>query len=475
MISVSQRTGAGRGLVIAAHQAAADAGAAALAARGSAVDAAVAAGFALCVVDPANCGVGGYGGFLTYAPPVGRPVRVDFNTWVPDRVEASRFTAPGDHTARFDGGAAVAPAAVVPGLVAAQERFGTLPLADVVAPAIRLARGGFAVGRDLGGAFEQHWQRTSGGSREFASIFFPGGRVPGVGARLVQPDLARTLEAVAAGGAAPLRSGGIVEAICAEVRSDGGFLDADDFLRDTVGVGDAASVAFETASIYGPPRETSGAGVLFSALERLELSRLGSNRDGAYVAELARALTDAWRERAEVARTALQARHTTNLCTADADGGLVALTFTHGSLSFGSGLVAPGTGVVLNAGANLFATSSVGPRAVTNMTPVVIEQADGLRHALGGTGGPRIPGILFTAVIDVVHFGLSLAAALAAPHLSVRALDGALEVEPELLEAAGHGLPIGTSEFGPAAGITWMEDRCVAAIDPRFETGVAVA
>src|SRR3954465_6289200 len=78
VIWVSQRVGAGRGLVVAAHQDAADAGARALAAGGAAVDAAVAAAFALCVVDPANCGLGGYGGFLVHAPPDGTPVLVDF-------------------------------------------------------------------------------------------------------------------------------------------------------------------------------------------------------------------------------------------------------------------------------------------------------------------------------------------------------------------------------------------------------------
>jgi gamma-glutamyltranspeptidase len=97
-----------------------------------------------------------------------------------------------------------------------------------------------------------------------------------------------------------------------------------------------------------------------------------------------------------------------------------------------------------------------------------------VRHALGGTGGPRIPGILLTAAVDVVHYGTTLAAALAAPHLSVRALDGALEAEPELLEVAGRGFELGLSDFGPASGITRTAGGCIPATDPRFDSGVGV-
>jgi gamma-glutamyltranspeptidase/glutathione hydrolase len=459
---------------VAAHPAAADAGGGTLAAGGSAVDAAVATAFALCVVDPANCGVGGYGGFLTYAPPAGAPVAVDFNTSVPDRLDPRDFRLPGETAEFVDGGPSVAPPAVVAGLLAAHERFGRLPLAEVVGPAIRLAADGFTVGGDLARALVEHWERTGGGEPRFASIFYPQGRPPGVGTTLVQPDLADTLETIAVGGAAAFRAGPIVEAVCAAVQGDAGFLTPADF-RATVAVAPAGSVAFESAVVSGPPRETSGAGVLFAALEGLAPERLGANRDAAYIAEISRALGAAWQERTDAARAALQARHTSSLCTADADGGLVALTFTHGSLLFGSGLVAPGTGVVLNAGANLFATTSRGPLAVTNMCPVVLEQDDGTRHALGGTGGPRIPGILLTAVVDVVHYNSTLGAALAAPHLSVRPLEGALEAEPQVLEVAGDAQPLGSRDFGPASGITRTVDGLVPAVDPRFDSGVAFA
>jgi gamma-glutamyltranspeptidase len=103
----------------------------------------------------------------------------------------------------------------------------------------------------------------------------------------------------------------------------------------------------------------------------------------------------------------------------------------------------------------------------------VIRQPGGVRHALGGTGGPRIPALLLTAIVDVVHYGHSLADALAAPHLSVRALEREIEAEPALLEVAGRGRPMGIRDYGPTAGITRAADRCLPAPDPRFTSGIA--
>jgi gamma-glutamyltranspeptidase / glutathione hydrolase len=467
------------GLVVAALQEAADAGARSLRAGGSAVDAAVATAFALSVVDAASCGIGGYGGFLTYAPPTGTPFQVDFNTWVPRRLDASFLRMPGEIATLHEGGGSVAPLAVVPGLVAAHERFGRQPLADLLRPSIDLARDGFPIGRELARALNDHWIRTKGGEPEFASVFYSSGTIPERGSRLVQADLAETLEAIARDGANAFRSGPIVDAVCATVRADGGFLEPSDFAEDRISIGPAESVRFESATVYGPPRETSGTGVLFSALSHIEPARLGPNRERAYVSELARALGLAWQERSRAALAALNANHTTHLCAADRDGGLASLTFTHGPRRFGSGLVASGTGIVLNSGLNLFAPTDSGPLAVTNMAPVIVADDSGNRHAVGTVGGPRIPGIILTAVVDVVHYGSSIAAAIAAPHLSVRATDEVLELEPELLptmglDGADRTLVAGVS-FGATSGITHTPQGSLAGADPRFESGVAAA
>jgi gamma-glutamyltranspeptidase / glutathione hydrolase len=476
-VDASQSERVAGGLVVASHQAAADAGAVALAKGGTAVDAAVATALALSVVDPASCGIGGYGGFLVYSQPGSEPVQIDVNTWPPRRLDPSLLRIPGNPAQPLDGGIAVAPPAVVPGLHAAHARFGTVPWHDLVMPAVRLARHGFAIGRDLTRAFSDHWNRTGGGHPSFASIFFPEGRPPKRGTWLMQPELAQTLESIGRDGAAAFNDGPFVEATCAVVAGDGGMLEREDFRDGMSVVTPAISERFESATVYGPSPTTSGAGVLFGALRRLDTNQLGAGRDEAYVAELVRALGLAWRERAHEARAALTAQHTTHLCAADAAGGLASLTFTHGHRRFGSGLVAPGTGVVLNSGINLFSPTPEGPRAVTNMTPVIVHDDFGHRHAVGSVGGPRIPGILLSAVVDLVHYRTTISEAIAAPHLGARASDGALEGEPELLAAlnvAEEAVPLVAGvAFGTTCGITRTADRALPGPDYRFECGVA--
>lgn len=457
--------------MVAPQLVAAEAGGAALAAGGTAADAAVAAGFVLAVVDPANCGLGGYGGFLVYSRPGEAPLVVDFNTWVPASFDPAGLRQPGDDADPLRGGRSVAPPNVVPGLLAAHAELGRLPLAQLVAPAIEHARDGFSVTRDVARALASHWERTGGGTPELARIFFPAGRPPVQGELLVQPELAATLELLAASGIGAF--GELATAIAGAAASDGGLLDPADLAWDRVEVAAPATTEFEGALVHGPPPETSGSGILFAALDRVAPGRLGANRSAAYVDELTSALAAAWRGRAVGARMP-GLPHTTTLSAADSTGGIAALTFTHGEW-FGSGIVVPGTGIVLNGGANLFARVPGGAAVITNMSPLVVDAPDGTRHAVGATGGPRIPAILLSAVVDIVVYGATLTEAIAAPHLSVRPTDGALQGEAVLLESLGRpGLPIGPGDFGAATGVTVQPaGGPVAGLDPRFDAAAA--
>jgi gamma-glutamyltranspeptidase len=109
------------------------------------------------------------------------------------------------------------------------------------------------------------------------------------------------------------------------------------------------------------------------------------------------------------------------------------------------------------------------------MSPLVVDAPDGTRHAVGATGGPRIPAILLSAVVDIVVYGATLTEAIAAPHLSVRPTDGALQGEAVLLESLGRpGLPIGPGDFGAATGVTVQPaGGLVAGLDPRFDAAAA--
>src|SRR5581483_1085199 len=98
---------------------------------------------------------------------------------------------------------------------------------------------------------------------------------------------------------------------------------------------------------------------------------------------------------------------------------------------------------------------------INNMSPLIVEQPGGIRHAIGGVGGPRIPAIVLTAVVDAVHYGSTMAEAIAAPHLSVRATDGRLLCEPELLARLEPGAAEPMVGFGPAGGITQTPDGSI--------------
>ena len=90
------------------------------------------------------------------------------------------------------------------------------------------------------------------------------------------------------------------------------------------------------------------------------------------------------------------------------------------------------------------------------MAPIVLDTGDRVQHALGAAGGPRIPALLLSAVVDVVYYGASLEQAVSSPHVSVRAADGRLEVEAELHPAGSPAetLSLGERDFGPICGIT---------------------
>ena len=110
------------------------------------------------------------------------------------------------------------------------------------------------------------------------------------------------------------------------------------------------------------------------------------------------------------------------------------------------------------------------------MAPIVLDAGDGVRHALGAAGGPRIPALLLSAVVDVVCYGATLEQAVASPHVSVRAADGTLEVEAELQpRAVGRGSDSGRARLRPDLRDHRLADGYLAAVDRRFESGLAVA
>lgn len=457
--------GAG-GAVVAAHRLAAEAGAEMLRAGGNAADAAVATAAALAVVDCANCGLGGFGGFAVVEDATGEAMQVAFNARVPRGFRAG-------HAADGAAGLRVSPPAVVAGLAALQARLGRARAADVWAPAIRLAREGFAVGKDLERALRWAAKSHGGLNAAFRDAFLPGGEPLREGARLAQPRLAATLERVAAEGAQALRSGAIVDSLCATVAQAGGCLEPADFASLEARVTAAATCAWRGATLHAAAPDECGAGIVFAALRSLDGVELGEARAARYVEALGAALGAAWREReAAYPPLARAASSTSHLAAADRDGLLVSMTFTHGPSWFGSGLLDAASGLLLNTGASIFVrrASDGAIVALPNLAPVVLRRGDA-RYAIGSPGGRHIPAIVLQAVVDLAHYGADPGDVLGKPRLSGNAR-GHIDAEAELRAAAPALVrrEIAREEYyGPAGLIAWGGGEARAHGDPRFE------
>lgn len=469
------------GMVTAARSEAAVAGARALASGGSAADAAVATAFALCVTDPANCGLGGYGGYavvLSGGCPM--PQQVEFNTAAPCAFEPECLRAAPRLHGMVCGGPSVTRPSVVPGLWQLHTRFGRLPWKEVVAPAVELARDGFVAGPDLARALGWARQLPEMFGPSFWHLFEPGGAATTEDSRLRLPQLAASLETIA-NADGELAGGVLVRAMVSAVRRVGGSLGLADFSDHEVAIAPAEIIRFGPASIYGPRPHTTGFGVLADALASTDAEGWPRTRDARYLSRIGAALREAWRLRLQTARSVLaepaRIQHTTHLCTADSEGGLIAMTLTHGPLWFGSGIVADDTGIILNCGANLLVRSERSQElfAQTNLTPVIASNSAGSWHATGTPGGHRIPAVVMTALIDMFCSGLDLEKALGRPRMAIAA-DGTLEVELPLLDVAPDAQPLGKGDFyGPASGITVRPTGMMTGTtDPRFNGAVVM-
>jgi gamma-glutamyltranspeptidase/glutathione hydrolase len=441
------------------------AGAQVLRGGGNAADAAVATALALSVVDPANCGIGGYGGFAVVAPRGARPRQIAFNAAVPAGVRGGAVT-------RRGAGSRVTPPAVVPGLRALHATFGRLDAHAVFAPAIALATRGFAVTRGLAAALLFARDNHRGLNDAFRRTFFRDDSPLREGETLKQPALAATLATVAREGDEALRTGALPAALLRTVNGAGGELVADDFVAIRADVADAAHGRYQDADVFASDPDGCGASILLPALRTLDGVALGSNRGDRYVDAVGNALIAAWRRRDAIyAPLSRASSQTTHLCAADAGGLLVSMTFTHGPVWFGSGLLDEATGILLNCGMHILARRRDDGTVVAqpHLTPAIVRRGD-VGYAIGSPGGRRIPAIVLQAIVDLVHYGTPVERLLDAPRLSANG-DCSLEAEAALADAM-PGQPMRVVEpheyFGPAGALSWSGDGVRCAVDPRF-------
>lgn len=445
------------GVVATESPAAARVGRAVLEAGGNAVDAAAATVFAMGVARPQSCGIGG-GGFMLFRARNGAVRALDFRETAPARMRPTTL-AETKLPADFTGALTVGVPGTIAGMEAALARFGTISLAEAMAPGERLARTGFRVPTSLTGAMRQNAARLGLFPESAGQFLKPDGSAYGPGETLTQPDLAATYRRIMRGGARAFYRGATTRRILRDLRrpaaGDPTLLTQSDFANYRALWRAPLRGSFRGHTVHAFPPPTSG-GVallqLLGILEPLDLRSLGATSAQAihYVAEAqklvfadrARYLADPAFVRQPVAGlldpSYLQSRRfqidpdraksfgpgeppgagtTTHISVIDRAGNSVALTCTI-EQEFGSAIVARDTGVLLNNELTDFGTAGTaneaagGKRPRSSMSPTIVEIGGRPVMVLGGAGGARIIMGVAETLLRHVEFGESLARAV---------------------------------------------------------------
>jgi gamma-glutamyltranspeptidase/glutathione hydrolase len=432
-----------RGIVVSQVRSAAEAGVAILDAGGNAIDAAVATALALAAVEPWNSGLGGIGFALVHR--VGQKAAdvVDFGPVAPRGLNPSAFRLTGrmkqdlfawpevEGDANIHGPLSFAIPSAAAGYAHMHATWGTLPFADVIAPAIALARRGLP----------QDWYTTLkiGSSAsvlrrytESARIYLPDGLPPvapyqgspgffGLGA------LADTLEHLGRTGLRDQYEGEIAAAILADVKEMGGVLSSDDLKSCQAHILPATEYPWRGRTLQLAGRLTA-APTMIRVLEQMAGVPAGAKPDAAWYVAFGRAMKQAYKERLEGLGDAdpLAAETcTTHLTVCDQEGTMVAMTTTLLS-SMGSRVVLPKSGILMNNGVMWFdprpnQPNSIegGKRPLTNMSPIILRDGDRPWLAAGASGGRRILASVAQFLAFVTDFGMTLEEAAHHPRIDV--------------------------------------------------------
>jgi gamma-glutamyltranspeptidase/glutathione hydrolase len=526
------------GMVVSAHRLASEVGVRILEAGGNAVDAAVGVGYALAVVDPC-CGNIGGGGLMTVHLADSRETFINFRETAPAAAAAGMYLdAKGDlvtDLSRHGYLAAGVPGTVM-GLDHAATKYGRLPRAQLIAPAIALARDGFVLSRadtDILGARADRFAKDPGA----AAIFLrPDGSHFEPGDRLVQHDLAATLELISEQGPAAFYKGPIAAAVAKASRENGGVLAAEDFAAYTVTEAAPLGCSYRGYHIVSAPPPSSGGATMCEILNILEGYEVGASgfRSARSVHLMVEAMRRGYRDRnaylgdpefvanpverllskdyaaslrAEIARGDAERAgpegapgekpETTHYSVADGEGNAVAVTYTINGY-FGAGVVAPGTGFFLNnemddftvkpGAPNLYGlvqgepnAIAPGKRPLSSMAPTLVERDGQVVLVLGSPGGSRIITTVLETIMNIIDHGMGAQEAVDAPRLHHQGQPEDVYFErsglsPEVvsqLTAMGYKL-IEQRPWGAVELIEIANRRLRGASDSRLPAGAAV-
>ena len=467
-------------------------------AGGNAVDAAVATGFALAVTHPEAGNIGG-GGYMLIRMADGRVAALDYRELAPKGATRDMYV---DSASRAERASEIGPRAVgvpgsVMGMITAHQEFGHLPLAKVMAPAIRLAEKGFVVDTALARSIENNEKRIA--RYAGAKVFLPGGKPLAAGQKLVQPALARTLRAISLHGTKAFYGGDVARAIVAEQDKDGGLITLADLKAYHAAWREALRGTYRGYTLLTMPPSSSGGITMIETLNMLEnFAPLAKPRGAMETHLLAEALRRAFIDRnallgdpdfseqplalltskaygrtlastisADAATPTADAErrtpagetrsnegvNTTHYSVVDAKGNAVATTTTLNDL-YGSGVYVAAGGFFLNDEMDDFTTNpgqpngyglvqgernaiAPGKRMLSAMSPtIVLDTAGKVLLVLGARGGPRIITSVAQVILGVIEFGQPLADAVSAGRVHMQARPDTLKYESGALEPA---------------------------------------
>ncbi|MER8648182.1 gamma-glutamyltransferase [Mesorhizobium sp. M0586] len=508
------------GMVVTAQHLASEAGVEVLKKGGNAVDAAVAVGYALAVVYP-NAGNIGGGGFMTIRFKDGKSTFLDFRERAPLAATKTMYLDKDGNPvkgASLDGYLAVGVPGSVAGFEMAREKYGTLPRQDLLAPAIAYAKDGFILDQGDAASFASNVARLAKDPAAAAIFLKPDGKPYGAGERLLQPDLAASLAAISEKGADAFYKGAIADAIVKASGARGGILAKADFEQYKVRELQPVSCTYRGYEITSSPPPSSGGVIICEILNVLEgypLSYLGAGSAEtvhvmveamryAYVDRnsalgdpdfvdnpVSRLLDEGYAKeirdkidpfRAGVSQDLMpkgfgESKETTHYSIIDDDGNAVAVTYTLNG-SFGAGVVADGTGILLNnemddftqkpGVPNLYGlvqgeANAIQPKKtpLSSMSPTIVAKDGKPFMVIGSPGGSRIITITLEAIVNVIDHGMNIQEAIDASRIHHQWLPDTIYVEPfglspdteKLLAGMGYHLDLADSTWGQAAGI----------------------
>ncbi len=435
------------------------------------MDAVCAAAFAAAVAESPLTGPGA-GGFLLVRSPGGEVALLDFFVAAPglgpdgrrlDPADLDHFTVPfgGADQVFHIGPASVAVPGMVAGLGEAMRRFGRLGIADVVAPAVRIAREGVVLAREAAYLHEILRDMLTA-SPEAASVYAPGGRLLGEGDRVRNDDLADALETIGREGPEAMRTGALGRAILGHLRAHGGLVTDDDLTAYRVIDREPLRVRYRGVELVTNPPPSSGGALIAVALRAMEQAGAPGADDVARYRAVANAGVAANAVRGdgfddvlggeEDVVERLWARRPTgtpHTSAVDADGGMASLSSSNGS---GSGVMGPGTGILLN---NMlgeedlnpggFGRTDPGARMTSMMAPSLLLRDGEPVMALGSAGSNRLRSAILQTVVNLVDGGMDVRAAVRHPRVhpegdGVDVEGGVPEAAVAALAADGHSL-----------------------------------